>query len=98
MLCMLLWWLQNEAPSGISVVSVVFPVTGHSFLPPDRVFGRIEKDVRILQEILNQQSYRMIFFKLRHCLRAWKTLGRVRLENLLFCSDEVDVQLAIQNN
>lgn len=60
-LCMLLWWLQNEAPSGISAVFVVFPLTGYSFLPPDRVFGRIEKDVRKLEEIQNPQSYRMIF-------------------------------------
>lgn len=71
-LCMLLWWLQNEAPSEISVVSLVFPVTRHSFLPPDRVFGRIEKDVRKHEKILNSQSYQMIFFKSRQCLRAWK--------------------------
>ncbi|KAH9366639.1 hypothetical protein HPB48_017716 [Haemaphysalis longicornis] len=46
MLCMILWWLQNEAPAEVSKVTLVFTVTGHSFLPPDKVFGRIEKDIR----------------------------------------------------
>ncbi|CAN7944460.1 unnamed protein product [Ixodes hexagonus] len=60
-ICMILWWLQNEAPPTVSKVSLVFPVTGHSFLPPDRVFGRIEKDIRKREEILNPAAYNDIF-------------------------------------
>lgn len=67
---MLLWGLQNEAPSGVSVVALMFPVTGWSFLPPDRVFGRIEKDVSRHEEILNHAKLPKDFFKSRHCVRA----------------------------
>lgn len=61
MIGMLLWWLQNEAPAQVSKITLVFPVTGHSFLPPDRVFGRIEKDIRKHEEILNPHAYKKIF-------------------------------------
>lgn len=58
MICMVLWWLQNEAPAQVSKVTLVFPVTGHSFLPPDGVFGRIENDIRRHEEILNPDAYK----------------------------------------
>lgn len=44
-------------------MQLVFPVTGHSFLPPDRVFGRIEKDIRKEEEILSPADYHKIIEK-----------------------------------
>ncbi|KAH9379562.1 hypothetical protein HPB48_016415 [Haemaphysalis longicornis] len=51
MICTILWWLQNEVPAEVSKVALVFPVTGHSFLPPDRVFGRIKNDIMLYPKL-----------------------------------------------
>ncbi|CAG4960948.1 unnamed protein product [Parnassius apollo] len=41
LLCMLSRWLLDN--TSLKKIEVVFPITGHSFMPPDRVFGNIEK-------------------------------------------------------
>lgn len=38
MICMLQYWLVNEAPANVKQVCLIFPVPGHSYMPPDRVF------------------------------------------------------------
>lgn len=38
-------------------VELVFPVRGHSFLPPDRLFGNIERALKKLEVIDNPQGY-----------------------------------------
>ncbi|CAH1960177.1 unnamed protein product [Acanthoscelides obtectus] len=42
------WML--EAPSHIEKLQLIFPATGHSFLPPDRVFALIEKKIKNLTQ------------------------------------------------
>lgn len=37
-----------------------FPIRGHSFMPPDRVFGNVEKKYRQNEEILSPKQYRDI--------------------------------------
>lgn len=49
-------WL-TEAPEHIQKMEVIFPVVGHSFLPADRVFGRIEKEFRKRDTILKPDDY-----------------------------------------
>jgi len=49
-------------------VLVTFPIVGHSYLPADRVFGRIEKVLRKPSEILLPAGYHAI-------LRAHRTLN-----------------------
>lgn len=34
-----------------------FPIRGHSFMPPDRVFGRIEKDYRKHESLVSPNNY-----------------------------------------
>nr|CAI5866539.1 unnamed protein product [Callosobruchus analis] len=46
MIAMCAKWLANDAPKHIQTINLIFPVTGHSFLPPDRVFGQIEKKIK----------------------------------------------------
>jgi hypothetical protein len=41
-------------------VQYTFPIVGHSYLPPDRVFGRIEKDIRRVPEIKLPAGYHSI--------------------------------------
>lgn len=55
-------WLSN-APKGIQQVEITFPVTGHSFLPSDRVFGLIEKELKKIEQILEPQEYIDVFEK-----------------------------------
>lgn len=56
MLGMLSKWLC-EAPQNVKKVELVFPVVGHSYIPPDRVFAQIEKEVRKHEVISGPQQY-----------------------------------------
>ncbi|CAG4967551.1 unnamed protein product [Parnassius apollo] len=49
-------WLHDTQHS-IDQVEIVFPVTGHSFIPPDRVFAMTEKEIRRLETITNPETY-----------------------------------------
>lgn len=50
------YWLANNAPPHINEIEIVFPVTGHSFIPPDKVFAYIEKEIRGHETILTFQE------------------------------------------
>jgi hypothetical protein len=39
------------------VIEQVFPIAGHSFIPPDRVFGNIEKEVSRMEVIIDPKEY-----------------------------------------
>lgn len=54
-------WLQDYAPEYIKGLEIVFPVVGHSFLPPDRVFAKIEKEIKRLEVITSPDGYYEIF-------------------------------------
>jgi hypothetical protein len=54
---MLQYWLLVKAPKTIKEIEIIFPVTGHSFMPADRVFGQIEKRVRKLETIVQPEEY-----------------------------------------
>ncbi|CAG4975957.1 unnamed protein product [Colias eurytheme] len=56
-------WLNRCAPQHITSVELVFPVPGHSFLPPDRVFGLIEKEIKNMEIILTPDQYIEVFEK-----------------------------------
>ena len=44
----------------------VFPVRGHSYMPADRAFGRVEKKLRRIEEILLPEQYFAEFAKVGH--------------------------------
>lgn len=60
LLTMVSKWLLH-APANVKSVQIVFPVVGHSFLPSDRVFGRIEKEVKRKETIIEPKEYHNIF-------------------------------------
>ena len=39
-------WLLKVAPTEVKCMELVFPVTGHSFMPSDRVFRLIEQKLK----------------------------------------------------
>ncbi|KAJ4430534.1 hypothetical protein ANN_19122 [Periplaneta americana] len=57
MVSMAATWFKSKSLENITEMELHFPVTGHSFLPADSVFGFIETAVRKEQEILNPQHY-----------------------------------------
>lgn len=61
MMEMLSYWLLNNAPVSVEKIEFVFPVVGHSYLPPDRVFAGIEKVIRKESVIIKPEEYTEIF-------------------------------------
>lgn len=82
------------------VIEHHFPIRGHSFLPPDRVFGRMEKVLRRLEVLLLPSDYHNIYqdfgtvhvlgsdWELKDCKTQAKNLFKV---NLGFKISEVKV-------
>lgn len=57
MMAMLSSWLLRDAPQTVKAIEMVFPIVGHSFMPPDRVFGVIEKHLKKKATIINPKEY-----------------------------------------
>ena len=55
-LLMCMYWFANFAPPNIETVSLVFPVTGHSWMNPDRIFGCVEREVKKLACIIQPEE------------------------------------------
>lgn len=68
----LLYWLKFKSPENISQVSLTFPVRGHSFMPADRAFGRVEKLLRKNPTIESKDEY----YKLYSEVGSIKLLGQ----------------------
>lgn len=62
-MAMITYWLGHEAPEKIKTVEIIFPVVGHSFLPSDRIFGLIEREIRKKDTILDRKQYEEIIRK-----------------------------------
>lgn len=60
---MLMIWLYKCAPPTLKSITICFPVRGHSYLPADRVFGRVEKELRAYSVLKSPQKYYEIYSK-----------------------------------
>lgn len=60
MISMLGKWLTTEAPRNLKKIEINFPVVGHSFIPPDRIFAQIEKALKKREKISSPEEYREI--------------------------------------
>lgn len=54
---MLSFWLLKIAPNHVKIIEFIFPIVGHSFMPPDRVFGLIEREIKKNTTICEPQEY-----------------------------------------
>lgn len=61
MIGMISSWFLNNAPKHLNGIELLFPMVGHSYLPADRVFARIEKSVKCKEVIINPKEYVNIF-------------------------------------
>lgn len=59
----LYYWLKLRAPDDLEEVRITYPVRGHSFLPADRVFGRIEKCLKKEAVIKTKEEYKELYAK-----------------------------------
>lgn len=58
MMTVLIYFLEKSRV--FKEIKHFFPIRGHSFMPPDRVFGRVEKEYRKREEILVPREYHEI--------------------------------------
>lgn len=57
MISMLSKWLFSESPRHVKRIELIYPVVGHSFIPPDRVFAKIEKVIKTKEVITSPSEY-----------------------------------------
>nr|CAH7713349.1 unnamed protein product [Callosobruchus chinensis] len=84
---MLAYWLLNKAPAHIKTLEVVFPIVGHSFLPPDRVFGLTERKIKKQNVIIKREEYEEMIGNYSTVLRLgekWNILDWRTLANYVF--------------
>ncbi|XP_045456339.1 uncharacterized protein LOC123666184 [Melitaea cinxia] len=73
----LCWWLFTKAPVHIEEVVLFYPVRGHSYMPPDRVFGVVEKELKKREEIITRKEYTQVYSekgKVHELGKEWNTL------------------------
>ena len=56
----LLYFLGTHTCS-VEEIQITFAIMGHSFLPADRVFGRVEKKLRKKPTIANREEYYSVY-------------------------------------
>lgn len=63
MIGMLSNWLLTSSLPAIKKIELIFPVVGHSYIPPDRLFGQIEKVIKRTPEVTSPEQYFKIIEK-----------------------------------
>nr|CAI5865129.1 unnamed protein product [Callosobruchus analis] len=59
----LYYWLKFKSPPSVREIIITYPVCGYSFLPADRVFSRLEKDIRKHPVLSPKKDYEAIYEK-----------------------------------
>ena len=67
---MVMYWLAKFAPNNIEDVTLIYPVTGHSYMPPDCVFGNIEREIKKYPTIVNPKMLLEVIKKFLEILYA----------------------------
>lgn len=89
-------FLAVESSPNVKTIELVFPVTGHSFIPPDRVFGNIEKKIRKGEVITTPDEYLDIISE-SATVPTWLGLSSLRLEISQRAGTEVTWELAFSD-
>lgn len=66
---------MNSSNSPFKTCRITFPIRGHSYLPPDQVFGRVEKEYRRYEVMKMPKSYHNILERhgiVRHINSSWQ--------------------------
>ena len=109
---MVYYYLQSHAPENIKEVELVFPVRGHSFLPCDRLFGRIEKNLRTVNTITQPAKFHHVFSQHANHVKVlgkdwrmldWRTaskplkkVNKIQDAKRIFLTKEADGQVKVR--
>lgn len=81
-------WSLKFKFAKIKKIGLFFPVRGHSFLPCDRLFGRINRDLNRFESVVAPVEFHQIFRKHCHAVNVlgvhWKTYDWKSLTTSLF--------------
>lgn len=81
----LMYWLKTKSPDNVTAIEITFPVRGHSYLPADRSFGRVEKILKRNPVIISKEKY-MEFYAEVGSVKAlgsdWQLYNIKNLENV----------------
>nr|CAI5834638.1 unnamed protein product [Callosobruchus analis] len=80
----LMYWLQSTK-SQIQSITIIFPVRGHSFLPADRIFGRVERILKKEAFIKKEETYHELYKQVGEVKvlgQHWKLFNIKGLETL----------------
>ncbi|KAK5648038.1 hypothetical protein RI129_002930 [Pyrocoelia pectoralis] len=80
---MFMYWLYHHSPQSVDGIQLIFPVRGHSYLPADRIFGRIEKELRRHERIIFPEDYVKFYSKVGSVREAGKDWDVYNLKSLL---------------
>lgn len=82
MMAMLLTYMNGRRNVCFEEIRITFPIRGHSYMPPDQVFGRLEKEYRKKELIKTPQGYYEIMQKhgrIRELHKHWQVYDFKRL-------------------
>lgn len=57
MISMLIKWLYSESPRHLKIIELIYPIVGHSFILPDRIFAKIEKVLKTKEVLTSPAEY-----------------------------------------
>lgn len=57
MITVVAYWLTQEASPHITEVQLTYPVTGHSYIPHDCIFGHIEKVIKRKEVVVTAEEF-----------------------------------------
>nr|CAI5843287.1 unnamed protein product [Callosobruchus analis] len=83
----LYYWLKFKSPPSVTEI-ITYLVRGHSCLPADNVFGRLEKDIR-KHPVLSSKKYHEAIYEKHGNIKSldsdngWKILSTKALEEKL---------------
>nr|CAH7734043.1 unnamed protein product [Callosobruchus chinensis]CAH7744959.1 unnamed protein product [Callosobruchus chinensis]CAH7757061.1 unnamed protein product [Callosobruchus chinensis]CAH7763913.1 unnamed protein product [Callosobruchus chinensis] len=86
----LMFWLHKLSDEKMTEIEIIFPIRGHSYLPADRVFGRIEKVLRSHSTIKTPDRYWDIYTKVGEVRRLGSDWNLLDIKHMLLWLKKVN--------
>ena len=89
-------WLFKHAQMNIEHIELIFPVTGHSFLPSDRVCALLEKELKTKSNIVEVGYCHELFSKhgtLKLLGKDWVTYDWKQLTLSTFKMQDINYEM-----
>lgn len=87
---MLMLWLYRFAPTTVHSIVLIFPIRGHSYLPADRIFGRVEKILRQHSTIKTPEKYYELYLKVGEIRRLGTEWSLYDIKSASVCLKKIN--------